>query len=72
MSSSTLCAANFYLSLGIRLCPLARGVERRTDMYVSTLRGIVKAMGGELEVRAVFLDGQVRINQFKDSGAAVG
>ena len=39
-------------------------MERRTDMYLSTLDGIIKAMGGYLEMRAVFPDGVVRINQF--------
>jgi len=41
-------------------------MERRADMYLSTLHGIIKAMGGELEIRAVFPDGIVRINQFQD------
>jgi predicted transcriptional regulator len=41
-------------------------MERRTDMYLSTLQGIIKAMGGRLEIRAVFPDGVVRINQFQD------
>jgi len=41
-------------------------MERRTDMYVSTLQDFVKAMGGKLEIRAVFGDAAVRINQFSD------
>ena len=45
-------------------------VERRADMYVSTLGKIIKAMGGELEIRAVFPEGQVRINQFHTLGKA--
>jgi transcriptional regulator with XRE-family HTH domain len=39
-------------------------LERRTDMYVSTLAKFIEAMGGQLEIRAVFPDGSVRINQF--------
>ncbi len=39
-------------------------LERRTDMYLSTLRDMIKAMGGNLEIRAVFPEGQVQINQF--------
>lgn len=39
-------------------------MEKRTDMYVSTLRSFVQAMGGELEIRAVFPEGTVRIEQF--------
>jgi len=41
-------------------------IERRADMYVSTLASYVKAMGGTLEVRAAFPDGEVvKINQFE-------
>ena len=39
-------------------------IEKRADMYVSTLRGYVEAMGGRLEIRAVFPDGEVVIEQF--------
>lgn len=41
-------------------------VERRTDMFVSTLRNYVRAIGGDLEIRAVFPDGDVLIDQFSD------
>ena len=42
-------------------------IEHRTDMYVSTLASYVKAMGGSLEIRAVFPDsGAVRITQFEE------
>ncbi|HEX8831571.1 MAG TPA: XRE family transcriptional regulator [Longimicrobium sp.] len=41
-------------------------MERRTDMYVSTLRRYLRAMGGDLEITARFPDGSVRINQFED------
>jgi transcriptional regulator with XRE-family HTH domain len=46
--------------------PAIAKMEKRTDMYLSTLRGIIQAMGGELEIRAVFPDGDVRITQFKE------
>ncbi len=37
-------------------------LERRTDMYLSTLRHLVEAMGGELEIVARFPDQpQVRL-----------
>jgi transcriptional regulator with XRE-family HTH domain len=42
-------------------------VERRTDMFVSTLRNYVRAIGGDLEIRAVFPDGDVLIDQFSES-----
>lgn len=41
-------------------------LERRTDMYISTLRSYLKAMGGDLEIVAHFPDGQIRIDQFED------
>ena len=34
-------------------------LERRSDMYLSTLRSYVEAMGGQLEIRAVFPNGEV-------------
>lgn len=40
-------------------------LERRADMYVSTLRSYVEAMGGHLEILASFPEGQVRISQFE-------
>jgi len=40
-------------------------VERRNDMFVSTLRSYVRAIGGDLQLRAVFPDGEVLIDQFK-------
>ena len=39
-------------------------MERRTDMYISTLRGHIEAMGGELEITARFPDGVVKITNF--------
>jgi hypothetical protein len=39
-------------------------------MYVSTLRGVIKAMGGEMEILAVFPDGRVRINTFRGMARA--
>ena len=40
-------------------------LERRTDMYLSTLRGFIEAMGGQLEIIARFPDRAVRITQFE-------
>jgi DNA-binding XRE family transcriptional regulator len=39
-------------------------MEHRLDMRISTLRNIIVGMGGELEIRACFPDGVVRIVQF--------
>jgi DNA-binding XRE family transcriptional regulator len=44
-------------------------IENRADMYVSTLASYVKAMGGELEICAVFPDGKLKIRQFEDLAA---
>ncbi len=41
-------------------------MERRTDMYVSTLSDFIRAMGGQLEINARFPEGTVRIRQFRD------
>lgn len=41
-------------------------IERRTDMYISTLRSYIEAMGGQLDIVARFPDGEVHINQFED------
>jgi len=50
--------------LGIKQAAVSK-MERRTDMYVSTLRDMVRAMGGQLEISAHFPEGTVRIGQFK-------
>jgi transcriptional regulator with XRE-family HTH domain len=41
-------------------------MEKRTDMYVSTLRNFIQAMGGQLQVKAVFPEGEVQIDQFEN------
>jgi transcriptional regulator with XRE-family HTH domain len=39
-------------------------IENRSDVFVSTLRKAIRAMGGELDIRAKFRTGEVRITQF--------
>jgi transcriptional regulator with XRE-family HTH domain len=41
-------------------------VERRSDMYISTLRKMSEAMGGRLDIRAILPGGIVGINQFEE------
>lgn len=41
-------------------------IERRTDMYISTLRSYIEAMGGQLDIVARFPNGEVHINQFEE------
>ena len=36
-------------------------MERRTDAYLSTLENFVGAMGGHLEIYAVFGDGRIKL-----------
>jgi hypothetical protein len=44
------------------------GMDRvvEADLYVSSLRGFLHAVGAKLEIRAVFPDGEVVIEQFED------
>ena len=41
-------------------------MEKRADMYVSTLRNFIQAMGGQLQVKAIFPEGEVQIDQFEN------
>jgi transcriptional regulator with XRE-family HTH domain len=50
-------------ALGIKQPSLSK-LEGQTDMQISTLQKIVKALGGELEVFARFPKGMVKIDQF--------
>lgn len=50
--------------LGVKQASISK-MERRADMYVSTLQTFVQAMGGSLQINAVFPDGKVQISQFK-------
>jgi DNA-binding CsgD family transcriptional regulator len=50
--------------LGIQQAAVSK-LERRMDMYVSTLRDLIQALGGDLEIIARFPDKPpVRIKQF--------
>jgi transcriptional regulator with XRE-family HTH domain len=57
--------------LGVNQAAVSQ-LERRADMYVSTLQSFVKAMGGELKITARFPEGTVEINQFEDVKKAAG
>ncbi len=50
--------------------PSIAKIEKRTDMYISTLRSHIEAMGGQLEVVARFPDGAVKISNFSDLGSS--
>jgi transcriptional regulator with XRE-family HTH domain len=44
--------------------PSIAKLEQRSDMYVSTLRDHIRALGGELELIAHFPEGDVKITNF--------
>ena len=46
--------------LGVTQANISR-IEHEEDLYLSTLRSYVAALGGELEVNAVFADGKVAL-----------
>jgi transcriptional regulator with XRE-family HTH domain len=52
--------------LGMKQPSLSK-LEKQGDMQISTLRKIIKALGGELEVLARFPKGTVKIDQFDPS-----
>ncbi len=55
--------------LGVNQAAVSK-MERRADMYISTLRKLIEAMGGELEITASFPDqSKVRITQFNKMAA---
>ena len=47
-------------------CKFVSRLEQRADMYVSTLRSYPKATGADLQVKAVFPNGEVEIDQFEE------
>ena len=49
--------------------PSIAKMEKRTDIYLSTLRSHIEAMGGQLEVVARFPDGSVKISNFSEIGS---
>lgn len=51
--------------LGVTQANISR-IEHEEDLYLSTLRGYVAALGGELEVNAVFPDGKVTLVPVKE------
>ena len=53
-------------SLGIKQPSLSR-LESQDDMQISTLRRLVQALGGKLEIIAHLPGGAIRISQFNDA-----
>jgi len=48
--------------------PNVAKLEKRTDVYISTLRSTIEAMGGELDIVARFPDGAIKITNFSSIG----
>jgi transcriptional regulator with XRE-family HTH domain len=52
-------------TLGVNQGEISK-IEHRTDIYISTLADYVEALGGKLEIRAIFSDREMRISQFEE------
>jgi transcriptional regulator with XRE-family HTH domain len=48
--------------------PNVAKLEKRNDIYISTLRSAIEAMGGTLEIVANFSDEAIRITNFSSIG----
>ena len=55
--------------LGIKQPTLSK-LESQDDMYISTLRRLVEALGGKLEMVVHLPAGDIRIQQFEKSASA--
>ena len=64
-SARSLTQTNMAQMLGVNQSAISK-IEKRTDMYLSTLRSSVEAMGGSLEIQAIFPDGAVRVDILKE------
>ena len=53
-------------SLGIKQPTLSR-LESQSDMQISTLRHLVEALGGQLEIVVHLPGGDIRLTQFNDA-----
>ncbi len=50
--------------------PAVAKLEQRADMYVSSLRSYIEAVGGRLKIVAEFPEGEVAITNFSQVGEA--
>ena len=50
--------------------PAVSKLEQRADMYVSSLRSYVEAVGGQLKIVAEFPEGEIAITNFSNVGEA--
>ena len=52
--------------------PAVSKLEQRADVYVSSLRSYIEAVGGKLKIVAEFPEGEVAITNFSQLGEAEG
>lgn len=52
--------------------PAVSKLEQRTDVYISSLRSYIEAVGGKLKIVAEFPEGDVAITNFSDMGEIEG
>ena len=50
--------------------PAVAKLEKRADIRVSSLRNLIEAMGGSLEIKAHFPQGDVTITNFQEDSRA--
>ena len=48
--------------------PAVSKIEQRSDVYISSLRSYIEAVGGRLKIVAEFPEGEVTITNFSDVG----
>ena len=48
--------------------PAVSKLEQRTDVYISSLRSYIEAVGGKLKIVVEFPEGEVAITNFSDAG----
>lgn len=61
--AKSLSQVNLARTLHVNQAAISK-MENRTDMYISTLREYIRALGGDLEVVARFPEGDVKISTF--------
>jgi len=64
-AARNLTQTNLAHTLGVNQSAISK-IEKRSDMYLSTLRSYVEAMGGHLDIQAVFPEGAVRIDMLSE------
>jgi len=67
---SGLTQAQLAKALGVRQPTLSK-LENAGDMQISTLRRLLRALGGELRIIAKLPHGSIELSQFEDDAIAV-